>query len=106
MPKITFVDSLGEARTVEADIGSTVMEAAIRNAIPEISAECGGGCACATCHVYVDEAWVSLTGKASDQEEDMLDFAYGVQPNSRLCCQIRVTPELDGLKVTTPDRQG
>ncbi|VTZ25681.1 2Fe-2S ferredoxin [Methylocella tundrae] len=106
MPKITFVDSLGEARTVEADVGSTVMEAAIRNAIPEISAECGGGCACATCHVYVDEAWVSLTGKASDQEEDMLDFAYGVQPNSRLCCQIRVTPELDGLKVTTPDRQG
>ncbi len=106
MPNITFVDSLGEARTVEAEVGSTVMEAAIRNAIPEISAECGGGCACATCHVYIDEAWLPMTGKASDQEEDMLDFAYQVQPNSRLCCQIKVTAELDGLKVSTPDRQG
>ena len=106
MPKITYVDSLGEARTVEAEVGSTVMEAAIRNGIPEISAECGGGCACATCHVYVDEEWRSLTGQASDQEEDMLDFAYGVQPNSRLSCQIKVTPELDGLIVRTPDRQG
>ncbi len=106
MPKITFVDSLGEARTVEAEVGSTVMEAAIRNGVPEISAECGGGCACATCHVYVDEEWRSLTGAASDREEDMLDFAYGVQPNSRLSCQIKVTPELDGLIVRTPDRQG
>ena len=67
---------------------------------------CGGGCACATCHVYVGEKWAGLTGKASDQEEDMLDFAYKVQPNSRLSCQIKVTPELDGLVVTTPDRQG
>ncbi|MGO9674479.1 MAG: 2Fe-2S iron-sulfur cluster-binding protein [Methylocella sp.] len=106
MPKITFVDSLGESRTVEAEIGSTVMEAAIRNAIPEITAECGGGCACATCHVYIDEAFLALTGKASDQEEDMLDFAYKVQPNSRLSCQIVVTQELDGLTVRTPDRQG
>jgi 2Fe-2S ferredoxin len=106
MPKITFVDSLGESRTVEAEIGSTVMEAAIRNAIPEITAECGGGCACATCHVYVDEPFLSLAGKASDQEEDMLDFAYKVQPNSRLSCQIVVTQELDGLTVRTPERQG
>jgi 2Fe-2S ferredoxin len=106
MPKITFVDSLGESRTVEAEVGSTVMESAIRNAIPEITAECGGGCACATCHVYVEEAWVSLTGTASDQEEDMLDFAYKVQPNSRLSCQIKVTEEMDGMIVSTPDRQG
>ncbi|PNG27621.1 2Fe-2S iron-sulfur cluster-binding protein [Methylocella silvestris] len=106
MPKITFVDSLGEARTVDAEVGSTVMEAAIRNAIPEIAAECGGGCACATCHIYVDDPWGTLTGKASEQEEDMLDFAYAVQPNSRLSCQITVTEELDGLHVTTPDRQG
>jgi 2Fe-2S ferredoxin len=106
MIKITYIDSFGEARAVEGEDGSTVMEVAIRNAIPEISAECGGGCACATCHVYVDEAWTVKTGKASDQEEDMLDFAYKVQPNSRLCCQIKVTPELDGLIVTTPDRQG
>jgi 2Fe-2S ferredoxin len=106
MPQITFIDSSGESRIVEGEVGATVMEAAIRNAIPEIAAECGGGCACATCHVYVDEAWGGLTGKASDQEEDMLDFAYKVQPNSRLCCQIKITPELDGLVVTTPDRQG
>lgn len=106
MIKITYIDSGGEARTVEGEDGATVMEVAIRNAIPEISAECGGGCACATCHVYVDEAWSPKTGNASDQEEDMLDFAYKVQPNSRLCCQIKVTPELDGLVVTTPDRQG
>jgi ferredoxin, 2Fe-2S len=106
MVKITYIDSFGEARTIEAQEGATVMENAIRNAIPEITAECGGGCACATCHVYVGEKWVGLTGKASDQEEDMLDFAYKVQPNSRLSCQIKVTPDLDGLVVTTPDRQG
>jgi 2Fe-2S ferredoxin len=106
MTKITYIDSYGEARTIEGEDGATVMEVAIRNAIPEISAECGGGCACATCHVYVDEAWMEAAGKASDQEEDMLDFAYKVQPNSRLCCQIKVSPELDGLIVTTPDRQG
>jgi ferredoxin, 2Fe-2S len=106
MIKITYIDSFGEARIVEAQEGATVMENAIRNAIPEITAECGGGCACATCHVYVGEKWMGITGKASDQEEDMLDFAYKVQPNSRLSCQIKVTPELDGLVVTTPDRQG
>ena len=106
MVTITYIDSSGEARTIDAEEGSTVMESAIRNAIPEITAECGGGCACATCHVYVDEKWVGLTGKASDQEEDMLDFAYRVQPTSRLCCQLKVTPELDGLVVTTPERQG
>jgi len=106
MVKITYIDSYGEARTIDAEEGSTVMESAIRNAIPEIAAECGGGCACATCHVYVDEKWAGLTGKASDQEEDMLDFAYKVQANSRLSCQIKVTQELDGLVVTTPERQG
>jgi ferredoxin, 2Fe-2S len=106
MVKITYIDSYGESRTVEAEEGTTVMENAIRNSIPEIVAECGGGCACATCHVYVDEAWYALTGQPSTKEEDMLDFAYKVQQNSRLSCQIKVTPELDGLVVTTPDRQG
>ena len=106
MAKIHFVDHTGETRIIDVENGATVMEAAIRNAIPGIEAECGGACACATCHVYVDEAWVEKTGQASDQEEDMLDFAYKVQPNSRLCCQIKVTPELDGLIVSTPDRQG
>ena len=106
MPSITFTDSKGTARTVEAKAGSTVMETAIRHNVPEIVAECGGACACATCHVYVDEAFMSLVGKPQAMEEDMLDFAYDVKPNSRLSCQIKVTAALEGLKITTPDRQG
>ena len=106
MPSITFTDSKGTARTVEAKVGSTVMETAIRHNVPEIVAECGGACACATCHVYVDEAFTSLVGKPQAMEEDMLDFAYDVKANSRLSCQIKVTPDLDGLKIITPDRQG
>jgi 2Fe-2S ferredoxin len=105
MAKIIFTDFTGVARTVESEPGSTVMEAAIRNAIPGIEAECGGACACATCHVYVDEAWREKVGEPSPMEEDMLDFGYDVKPNSRLSCQIKITPELDGLKVTTPERQ-
>ncbi|WP_342361476.1 2Fe-2S iron-sulfur cluster-binding protein [Terrarubrum flagellatum] len=105
MVKITFVDSGGTQRSVEAEPGSTVMENAIRNAVPGIEAECGGACACATCHVYVDEAWTSVVGPASPMEEDMLDFAFEVKPNSRLSCQIKVRPELDGLIVNTPSRQ-
>jgi ferredoxin, 2Fe-2S len=105
MPKITFTDSAGHSRAVDADIGSTVMEVAIRNSIPGIEAECGGACACATCHVYVDDAWVAKTGKAAPMEEDMLDFAYDVRVNSRLCCQIKVSAELDGLVVMTPEKQ-
>ena len=106
MPKITFVDSEGRARTVEAEVGSTVMEAAIRDSIPEILAECGGACACATCHVYVDDDWIGKTGKATPMEEDMLDFAFDVRPTSRLCCQIKVSNELNGLIVSTPGKQG
>ncbi len=106
MPKITYVDAAGTARSVTADIGSTVMEIAIRNSIPGIEAECGGACACATCHVYVDDAWLVVTGKAQPMEEDMLDFAADVRASSRLSCQIKVTAAMDGLKVTTPARQG
>lgn len=105
MPKITFIDFSGTARTVDAQVGATVMETAIHNNVPGIEAECGGSCACATCHVYVDEAWHEKTGVPSAMEEDMLDFAYDVRPNSRLSCQIRVTEELDGLVVHTPERQ-
>jgi 2Fe-2S ferredoxin len=105
MAKITFIDSHGTARTIEGEVGSTVMETAIRNSVPEIEAECGGACSCSTCHVYVDEAWREKTGDPSPMEEDMLDFAYEVKPNSRLSCQIRVREELDGLVVTTPERQ-
>ena len=106
MPKITYIDSDGTARTVDAEPGATVMETAIKNAIPGIEAECGGACACATCHVYVDEAWIVKTGEPSPMEEDMLDFAFDVRPSSRLSCQIPVTQDLDGLVVSTPPRQG
>ena len=106
MASITFTDSKGKARTVEGAEGSTLMETAIKNNVPEIVAECGGACACATCHVYIDEPFMAKVGKPSGMEEDMLDFAYEVKPNSRLSCQIKITPALDGLHVTTPDRQG
>ena len=106
MAKITYIDSEGSRYEVEAENGSTVMENAIRNGVPGIEAECGGACACATCHVYVDEAFKEIVGEPEPMEEDMLDFAYDVRPNSRLSCQIRVRNELDGLVVTVPERQG
>ena len=106
MIKITYIDPEGTPRTVEAEAGATVMETAIRNDIPGIVAECGGACACATCHVHVAEQWKDAVGEPSPMEEDMLDFAFDVRPTSRLSCQIRATPELDGLVVHTPTKQG
>ena len=105
MPKISYIDHDGSRLEVEARVGESVMEAAVRNQVPGIEADCGGACACATCHVYVDEAWMAATGSPSEMEEDMLDFAYEVRQNSRLSCQLRVSEELDGLVVTTPERQ-
>jgi 2Fe-2S ferredoxin len=105
MVKITFIDAAGTARPVEGEVGSTVMETAIKNGVPGIEAECGGACACSTCHVYIDDAWRDRVGAPSPMEEDMLDFAFEVQPNSRLSCQIKVSEELDGLTVRTPERQ-
>lgn len=106
MTKITYIAHDGTRFDVDAENGSTVMENAIKQAVPGIEAECGGACACATCHVYVDEAWMPVVGEPAPMEEDMLDFAYDVRPNSRLSCQIRVRDELDGLVVTVPERQG
>lgn len=105
MAKITFVQPDGSSQTVDAEPGMTVMEAAKRDVIPGIEAECGGACACATCHVYVDAAWSAKTGKPETMEEDMLDFAFDVRPESRLSCQIKVTPDLDGLVVRVPAKQ-
>jgi len=105
MPEITFIDHGGEKRVVNAATGSTVMEAAIKSGVPGIVAECGGACACATCHVYVDEAWTATTGAPSHMEEDMLDFAFDVKPTSRLSCQIKVTDAMNGLVIHTPPRQ-
>ena len=106
MARITFITAAGDRYEVEAENGSTVMENAIRNGVPGIEAECGGACACATCHVFVDEAWAARTGAPESMEEDMLDFAYDVRPTSRLSCQIKVTDELDGLVVHVPEQQG
>ncbi len=106
MPKITFIDATGTSRTVEAETGSTVMETAIRNSIPGIEAECGGACACATCHVYVADEWSAKVGKPQPMEDDMLDFAFDVRPTSRLSCQIKMKADLDGLTVSTPAKQG
>ena len=105
MAKITFVQPDGSTQTVDAEPGVTVMEAAKINAIAGVDAECGGACACATCHVYVDEAWRAKAGKPSTMEEDMLDFAFDVQDASRLACQIKVTADLDGLTVRVPAKQ-
>jgi ferredoxin, 2Fe-2S len=105
MVKITFTDNTGKSLTIDAEPGSTVMETAIKHGIPGIEAECGGACACATCHIYVDEAWREKVGPPSPMEEDMLDFGYDVRANSRLSCQIKVTEALDGLMVATPERQ-
>jgi 2Fe-2S ferredoxin len=106
MTKVTFIDASGVSRQVEAQVGSTMMETALRNSVPGIEAECGGACACATCHVYVADEWTEKVGKPSQMEEDMLDFAADVRPNSRLSCQIKVTEALDGLVLTTPAKQG
>lgn len=105
MPKITFVDTDGAERTVDAEIGATVMETAIGNEVPGILASCGGSCSCATCHVYVDDAWWGKLSERTYEEEDMLDTAHDVRPTSRLSCQIKVTEELDGLRVQTPEKQ-
>ncbi|HXQ17018.1 MAG TPA: 2Fe-2S iron-sulfur cluster-binding protein [Caulobacteraceae bacterium] len=105
MAKITYVEFNGKEHVVDVKTGLSVMEGAVKNNIPGIDADCGGACACATCHVYVDQAWVDKTGSQSAMEESMLDFAENVEPNSRLSCQIKVTDELEGLVVRMPQSQ-
>ncbi len=105
MTKLTIVAHDGVKFEIDAEDGSTVMENAIRNSVPGIEAECGGACACATCHVYVHPDWFDKLPDIDPMEEDMLDFAYDVRPNSRLSCQIKVSPELEGLVVHVPERQ-
>lgn len=102
MTKVTFIDYAGQERTVEVADDLTVMEAAVQNSIPGIDADCGGACACATCHVFVDAALIEALGERSEMEASMLDFADGVAENSRLACQIKVR---EGLRITTPESQ-
>jgi len=106
MAKITYIEFSGAEHVADVPKGSSVMEGAIKNMIPGIDADCGGACACATCHVYVDPAWTEKVGKPSSMEQSMLDFADEVKDNSRLSCQIPVTDELDGLVVRLPASQG
>ncbi len=105
MPRITYIEHNGTEHTVDVADGLTVMEGAVNNNIPGIDADCGGACACSTCHVYVDQAWIDKLPAREDMEEDMLDFAYEPNERSRLTCQLKVTPELDGLSVQMPEKQ-
>ena len=105
MPKITYQDNIGNSKTIDVENGLTVMEGAIQNDIPGIDADCGGSMACATCHVYVEEKWLDKLPKAEEAEIDMIDMALKKKKNSRLSCQLIVSDELDGLKVTTPSQQ-
>ncbi|MGF1658006.1 MAG: 2Fe-2S iron-sulfur cluster-binding protein [Rubrimonas sp.] len=105
MPKITYIEHDGTEHVVEVAEGLSVMEGAVKNAIPGIDADCGGACACSTCHVYVDPAWLEKLQPKEAMEEDMLDFAYQPRENSRLTCQLKVTQALDGLVVRMPEKQ-
>ena len=105
MPKITYQDNQGNSKTIEVENGLTVMEGAIQNDIPGIDADCGGSMACATCHVYVQDEWFDKLPTKEDGEEDMLDMAFEPKKNSRLSCQLIVSDKLDGLIVTTPEKQ-
>ena len=105
MPKITYIEHNGESHEIEVANGLSVMEGAVQNNIPGIDADCGGSCACATCHVYVDEKWFIKLPKKDSAEEDMLDMAFEPKKNSRLSCQIMVADQLDGLVVNLPVKQ-
>ncbi|WP_138468994.1 2Fe-2S iron-sulfur cluster-binding protein [Poseidonocella sp. HB161398] len=106
MPKITYIEHNGTEHVVEVPVGLTVMEGARDNSVPGIDADCGGACACSTCHVYVDEAWAEKLPAIETMEEDMLDFAFEPKPgSSRLTCQIPVTAAMDGLVVRIPEKQ-
>jgi 2Fe-2S ferredoxin len=106
MAKITYIEWNGTPHVVDVPKGLTVMEGARDNGIPGIEADCGGACACSTCHVYVDDAWIDRLPPKEAMEQDMLDFAWEPDPDrSRLTCQLRVTDALDGLVVRMPEKQ-
>ena len=106
MPKITYIEHSGKSHTIEVPKELSVMEGALQNNIPGIDADCGGACACATCHVYVDEKWFDKLPDIENAEQDMLDMAFEPKKFSRLGCQITITKDLDGLVVKMPSKQG
>jgi 2Fe-2S ferredoxin len=105
MPQVTYIEHNGTEHPVELEEGLSVMRGAVDNGVPGIDADCGGECACATCHVFVEEPWLEKTGEPSEQEASMLSFAATAQPNSRLSCQITMSATLDGLVVRLPEAQ-
>ena len=105
MPKITYIEHNGKSHTIDVANGLSVMEGAVQNNIPGIDADCGGGMACATCHVYVKEEWFDKLPKKEDGEEDMIDMAYEPNKFSRLSCQLTISDELEGLVVKLPAKQ-
>lgn len=105
MGRVTYVEHHGKEHMIELEDGFSLMEGAVRNGIPGIDADCGGQCACATCHVHVPAEWASLTGTPSEQETEMLDLAPERDETSRLSCQIVMSPELDGIVVRMPESQ-
>ena len=105
MAKITYITADNKSHTIDVQNGLTVMEGAVQNDIPGIDADCGGGMACATCHVYVNDEWFDRLQAKEDGEEDMLDMAFEPKKNSRLSCQIIISDELDGLTVNIPSKQ-
>jgi 2Fe-2S ferredoxin len=105
MARITYIEHAGARHVVDVKPGLSVMEGAVKNNIPGIDADCGGACACATCHVYVEDAWLAKTGERSAMEEQLLDFAENADGSSRLSCQIKVSEALDGLVVRMPESQ-
>ena len=106
MPKIVFTEPGGGRREIKAPLGLTLMEAARQNGVQGVVAQCGGACACATCHVYIDPAWAERLEPREEMEEGMLETSWEPRANSRLSCQIQITADLDGLQVTVPQRQG
>jgi 2Fe-2S ferredoxin len=105
MPRIVFIGPDGDRRELQAPLGVTLMEVARQNNVRGVVAQCGGACACATCHVYIDPSWLSKLEPREEMEEGMLELAWEPRDNSRLSCQIHITPALDGLTVTVPKRQ-
>ncbi len=105
MPKVIFVEANGTEHAVDVPEGTSLMQGALNNLVPGIEGDCGGLCACATCHVYIPEDWARKCGEADELESNILDFAFDVRENSRLSCQIQMSEELDGIRVEIAERQ-
>jgi 2Fe-2S ferredoxin len=105
VPKITYIEINGTEHDVEVPVGVSIMQGAVNHLVPGIEGDCGGLCACGTCHVYVPDDWQTVCGEADELEQGMLEFAFDVKSSSRLSCQIEVTEEMEGMRVQMPARQ-